>query len=81
MATPVRAGDAPIGITLEPGKSYFWCACGLSKGQPWCDGSHRGTGITPCKTAVEQAGECWLCTCKATKTPPFCDGSHNRKPQ
>lgn len=76
MATPVPAGTAPLGITLEAGKTYWWCSCGLSKSQPWCDGSHKGSGLAPCKTAVQQSGECWLCTCKATKTPPFCDGSH-----
>ncbi|HHK74895.1 MAG TPA: CDGSH iron-sulfur domain-containing protein [Rhizobiales bacterium] len=61
---------------LEAGKEYWWCACGRSKTQPFCDGSHEGTGFEPLKVTVEQSRNYALCQCKHTKTPPFCDGSH-----
>ena len=77
MATPKVAGKQPIKIDLESGEHY-WCACGHSKSQPFCDGSHRGTGIEPLAFTVEEAQEGYLCLCKQTKNPPYCDGSHNQ---
>jgi CDGSH-type Zn-finger protein len=71
---------APYGIEVEAGKTYFWCACGRSKQQPFCDGSHAGTGIRPVSYAAEAAKKLWFCGCKATKTTPFCDGSHKNLP-
>ena len=65
-------------MTVEAGKSYFWCACGRSKTQPFCDGSHKGTGFAPVMFKAEKTEEVWFCGCKATGTKPFCDGSHNR---
>ena len=61
---------------VEAGKAYFWCACGLSKSQPFCDGSHKGTGLAPMKYSVEKAGDYWLCDCKHSSKKPLCDGTH-----
>lgn len=62
-------------VELEPG-TYAWCSCGLSKSQPFCDGSHAGTAFTPFKFEVSAAKRVGLCQCKLTQNPPFCDGSH-----
>jgi CDGSH-type Zn-finger protein len=78
MEKPVVAQRGPYGVTVEAGKSYFWCACGRSKTQPFCDGSHKGTGFAPVMFKAEKTEEVWFCGCKATGTKPFCDGSHNR---
>ncbi len=67
-------------VKLEPEKNYAWCACGKSNNQPFCDGSHGGTGITPVWFKVEQEKEYALCGCKATKNQPFCDGTHKTLP-
>ena len=75
MNEPVIAKKEPAGLALEPG-TYSWCACGLSKAQPFCDGSHKGTGLKPLKLEIETAREVWLCQCKLTCTQPFCDGTH-----
>jgi CDGSH-type Zn-finger protein len=69
---------SPIEVKLESGKDYFWCSCGQSKSQPFCDGSHRGTGFTPHKFSVSENKTVWLCTCKKTGNRPFCDGTHNK---
>ncbi len=73
---PIIAAKAPAKVDLEEGKDYFWCACGKSKNQPFCDGSHAGTGITPVKFTAETSGSAALCQCKSTANRPFCDGSH-----
>ena len=64
-----------MAVNLEPGEHY-WCSCGKSSNQPFCDGSHRGTEFTPVKFTVDKAQESYLCLCKHTKNPPFCDGTH-----
>lgn len=61
---------------LEEGKNYAWCTCKLSKEQPWCDGSHKGTGLKPIVFKAERTEEVWLCGCKKTNGAPYCDGSH-----
>ena len=71
-------GRRPIPVNVEAGKSYWWCACGRSKSQPFCDGSHKGTGLAPMMFKPEKSEELWFCGCKATGSKPFCDGSHNR---
>ncbi len=75
MKNPVIAGKNPAALTLEPGQ-YFWCACGKSKKQPFCDGSHQGTEFTPAAFKIDVKKEVYLCQCKHSKTQPFCDGSH-----
>jgi len=76
MTNPEIPQKEPFGLQLEPG-TYWWCACGRSKNQPFCDGSHKDTGFEPVKTEIASNKKVWLCGCKHTKTPPFCDGTHN----
>jgi CDGSH-type Zn-finger protein len=78
MAEAVVGGTKPILVELETGESYWWCQCGRSQDQPWCDGSHKGCGITPMEFTVEKTKRYALCTCKATAKGPFCDGSHKQ---
>jgi mannose-6-phosphate isomerase-like protein (cupin superfamily)/CDGSH-type Zn-finger protein len=78
--TPVIARPKPCLVTLEAGRTYFWCACGRSASQPFCDGSHRGSGITPCKVVASRTEEVLLCGCKQTRGAPFCDGAHTNLP-
>jgi CDGSH-type Zn-finger protein len=77
MSEPVRVVNAPFPIAVESGKSYFWCSCGQSKGQPFCDGSHKGTDFTPVKYDASESKKVYFCGCKQTKASPLCDGSHN----
>ncbi|MGH8460922.1 MAG: CDGSH iron-sulfur domain-containing protein [Stenotrophobium sp.] len=75
---PVSPQLKPYMQDLQPG-DYWWCACGRSKNQPFCDGSHKGSTFTPVKFSVTaKTGTLWLCGCKHTGTPPFCDGTHNK---
>lgn len=76
MSEPIRASDSPSAIDVESGKSYFWCACGKSSTQPFCDGSHKGTDFTPVKYEATESKKVFFCGCKATKSQPMCDGSH-----
>jgi CDGSH-type Zn-finger protein len=75
-AAALVAQKAPYGVEVEAGKTYYWCSCGRSAKQPFCDGSHKGTGLVPLAHLAEKSGKVWMCGCKATGTPPFCDGSH-----
>jgi CDGSH-type Zn-finger protein len=70
--------NQPISAKLDAGREYYWCSCGQSQRQPFCDGSHKGSSSTPLAFTVAEAGEKYLCTCKATRNPPYCDGSHKR---
>ncbi len=63
-------------VEVEAGKTYYWCACGRSAKQPFCDGSHGETGIAPVAYVAEATGKAFFCGCKATKNEPLCDGSH-----
>jgi glutamate synthase domain-containing protein 2/CDGSH-type Zn-finger protein len=76
MADPVIAAREPVKVTLGAGSTYYWCACGRSASQPYCDGSHRGTGIEPLRFEAAESGDAWLCQCKRTGSPPYCDGTH-----
>ena len=75
MTTPKIAQKAPYPVDVEEGKSYFWCTCGQSTKQPFCDGSHKDTPYTPVKFTAEQKSA-QMCMCKQTKNQPFCDGTH-----
>ncbi len=75
--TPRIARYKPYYYRLVPGKSYFWCSCGRSENQPFCDGSHEGTGFQPVRYRAEAEAEVLFCGCKHTGAAPFCDGSHN----
>lgn len=80
MNAPRRAQDAPYLKDLPAG-DYRWCACGLSKDQPFCDGSHKGTAFLPVKFTLDRAQTVWLCGCKHSRDQPFCDGTHNTLPK
>jgi CDGSH iron-sulfur domain-containing protein 3 len=74
--TPMIAQKAPFPVEVEAGKTYFWCACGRSSKQPFCDGSHKVTSITPVKFTAEDSKTVWFCGCKSSAKAPFCDGTH-----
>lgn len=75
---PIVAAIGPAGVDVEQGQTYQWCRCGRSSNQPFCDGSHRTTDITPLAFTPDESGQVYLCRCKATGNPPFCDGTHAR---
>jgi CDGSH-type Zn-finger protein len=77
MAEPKIAEKKPAVLDLEPGV-YYWCACGRSNNQPFCDGSHAGTEFTPLEFKVEETKKAALCQCKHTANSPFCDGTHSK---
>ena len=72
---PIIPQKAPYGVELEAG-TYFWCACGKSANQPWCDGAHKGSGIVPQKVDITEKKTYLMCGCKHTANAPFCDGGH-----
>ncbi len=73
---PVIAQKGPFPVEVEAGKSYLWCACGRSKTQPFCDGSHKVTSITPVKFTATDSKKVWLCGCKHSGNRPLCDSTH-----
>lgn len=76
MAMPTIAQKAPYMTPVEAGKTYYWCSCGLSKKQPFCDGSHKDTGLLPLPYLAPETKTVAMCGCKYSKTKPLCDGSH-----
>ena len=78
MSDPEIGGRAPIPIEVEAGKIYWWCACGRSKNQPFCDGSHKVTSFTPIEYRAEKSAKVFFCTCKRSGKKPLCDGSHKK---
>jgi CDGSH-type Zn-finger protein len=76
MATPTIAQKEPFAVIVEAGRDYWWCACGRSKSQPFCDGSHKVTSFTPVQWTAERSGQKFFCGCKHTGSRPFCDGTH-----
>jgi len=79
MNEPKIAARMPKVIDLEPG-TYYWCSCGLSQNQPFCDGSHATTELSPREFELPKTRRVALCTCKRTQNPPFCDGTHSKLP-
>ena len=73
-----KAGDGLIAVEVEKDKSYYWCSCGKSKNQPFCDGSHKDTEFTPVAYKAEETKAVYFCACKQTNNQPFCDGSHSK---
>ncbi len=78
MNKPVIANNKPVPVQLVAGENYYFCVCGRSQKQPFCDGSHRETPFKSLLFTAEESGEAWLCRCKHTNNPPFCDGSHKQ---
>ena len=78
--SPKIAGRAPIAIDVEAGKDYYWCTCGKSAKQPFCDGTHKGSGFAPMKFTAPETKTAYFCTCKQTGNRPLCDGSHKALP-
>ena len=77
MSEPVIAQKAPFAVEVEEGKNYFWCACGKSSKQPFCDGSHKGTEFAPVKYSADKTGRVFFCGCKHSNKAPLCDGTHS----
>jgi len=75
MDKPKVADTKPEVLELAPGR-YFYCTCGESAKQPFCDGSHAGTGFTPLEFTVEACSRAAYCACKRSREEPFCDGAH-----
>ena len=78
MTEPLIVQRGPYKVALTSGKKYAWCACGRSAAQPFCDGSHKGTGLTPVVFTADKTADVYLCGCKHTAGKPYCDGTHNR---
>lgn len=76
--TPEIAAKAPFPVEVEEGKTYFWCACGKSSKQPFCDGSHKGSDFAPVKYTAEASKKLFFCGCKHSAKRPLCDGTHAR---
>ena len=78
MSNPIIADNKPIAVNLKQGEKKYFCTCGRSSNQPFCDGSHKGTGFTPKEFTPEKYGKAYLCACKHTGNAPFCDGTHKQ---
>jgi CDGSH iron-sulfur domain-containing protein 3 len=76
MANPEIAAKAPFPVTVEAGKDYYWCSCGKSKVQPFCDGSHKGTEFTPTRYSATENKTVYFCGCKHSANGALCDGAH-----
>jgi CDGSH-type Zn-finger protein len=78
MSDPVIPQKSPYAVEVEAGKSYWWCSCGKSAGQPFCDGSHKGSEFAPVEYKAEKSGTAYFCGCKHTGHGVMCDGSHSK---
>lgn len=76
MGPPLIASKTPLPVDVEAGKTYWWCTCGKSAKQPFCDGSHKGSEFAPMRYDADKTGRLWFCGCKHTAKAPLCDGSH-----
>lgn len=77
MTKATVADNKPVRVELEKGKQYYFCTCGQSASQPYCDGSHQGSSFVPKPFVAEKDGAAYLCACKQTANAPFCDGTHS----
>ena len=73
---PVVASKFPSVMQLDSGE-YWWCSCGRSADQPFCDGAHKGTGFSPEKVEIKETRKVALCNCKHSSQGPVCDGAHS----
>ena len=78
MTNPEIPQRAPYVVDVEAGKSYWWCSCGKSQAQPFCDGSHKGTGLSPVEFKAIQDEKVWFCGCKHSQNGALCDGRHKQ---
>ncbi len=78
MSEAIPTQRAPYKVSVEAGRNYAWCACGRSAKQPFCDGSHKDTGLSPIVFKAEESKDLFLCGCKQTKNGPYCDGTHGK---
>lgn len=78
MQNPVVAQKSPFAVEVEAGKSYWWCSCGKSKTQPFCDGSHQGSSFNPVEYKADKSGTVYFCGCKHSANGVRCDGSHQK---
>jgi CDGSH-type Zn-finger protein len=78
MSEPTIAQKSPFAVDVEAGKSYYWCSCGKSAKQPFCDGSHKGSAFTPVKFDAAESKTVYFCGCKHSAKKPLCDGGHQR---
>tara|TARA_B100000686_G_C16550377_1_gene842219 strand:+ start:651 stop:893 length:243 start_codon:yes stop_codon:yes gene_type:complete len=79
MENSSRSQKSPYKVKVEKGKTYFWCTCGISQKQPFCDGSHKKEGrFKSLKFLADESKDIFFCGCKLTSHPPFCDGSHSK---
>ncbi len=76
MTEPIVAQKEPVAVEVTEGEKYWWCACGKSKSQPFCDGSHKGSEFTPVKYVADKSRRMFFCACKQSTRAPMCDGSH-----
>lgn len=76
MSKPHIAAATPFAVDVEKGKDYYWCACGLSKSQPFCDGNHKGGEFVPTKYSADESKTVYFCGCKQSKNGTLCDGTH-----
>jgi CDGSH-type Zn-finger protein len=75
-AQPIPAQKSPYAVDVQAGRTYYWCACGRSQKQPFCDGSHKPFGLSPLPYQAGESETVWFCGCKATKGSPLCDGTY-----
>ena len=78
MSEPTIAQKGPYPVNVEAGKTYYWCACGQSRNQPFCDGSHKGSAFAPKRFTAEKDGTVYFCGCKHSQNGALCDGSHSK---
>lgn len=78
MNKPVASQKAPYAVDLTAGEEYYWCACGRSAKQPFCDGTHQGSGLEPMAFVADKTETVYLCGCRSSSKKPFCDGTHTK---